>query len=212
MSSPSADAAAQENQDSLPMYPVGPIGFKEDLGAYNNNGANLNDNNSSSTAPPVYHPPPPLPERQSSQCSAKQQAFRDTKRRCSRACRTKPHLFLIFVISVAGFCYHFNLTLRQYWSYKTTSNTVNEEPADYKFPYPASTLCFQDVVPYYQITDRFPDYVENVERIRAEMIRRNDSNFWNDDQSASLVKLRPPEKPVAGNLRERGKKLGVFGS
>ena len=44
------------------------------------------------------------------------------KSRCQRVIRTRPHLFIIFVVSVVGFGYHFNLALHQYWDYKTTGN------------------------------------------------------------------------------------------
>lgn len=143
------------------------------------------------------HHQPTAAERQTSkevECSSKKQKFRDRKARCQRACMAKPHLFLIFILSVLGFCYHFNIALVQYWAYSTTVTVSNEDPADYKINYPAATLCFQDVVPYYLMTDRFPEYKENVERIRAEMVRRNDSNFWNDQESVNFVKIegQPP--------------------
>lgn len=151
-----------------------------------------------------HHPhPPAAAERQTSkdaERSLKNQKFRDRKARCQRACMAKPHLFLIFILSVLGFCYHFNIALVQYWSYTTTVTVANEEPKDFKINYPAATLCFQDVIPYYLMTDRFPDYKENVERIRAEMVRRNDSNFWNDKESASFIKIK-------GQTPEGGKRL-----
>lgn len=149
-----------------------------------------------------HHPhTPPAAERQTSkeaECSSKKQKFRDRKARCQKACMAKPHLFLIFILSVLGFCYHFNIALVQYWSYSTTVTVTNEEPKDYKVSYPAATLCFQDVIPYYRLVDRFPEYKENVERIKDEMVRRNDSNFWNDKESESFIKIQGQKKPEGG--------------
>ena len=111
------------------------------------------------------------------------------KSRCKRFIRTRPHLFIIFLVSVTGFCYHFNIALTQYWEYKTTVSISNEEPTDYKFRYPSATLCFQDVVPYYKVIKKYPEYAENVERINAEMARRNNSNFWTSADTMKLINI-----------------------
>lgn len=114
--------------------------------------------------------------------------------RFKKAIRTKPHLFIIFFISIIGFCYHFNIALAQYWDYKTTVSYTNEDPKDYKYQYPSATLCFQDVIPYYKLKDKFPEYASSVERIEEEMKRRNDSNFWTKPDTIEFVNVTGVKK------------------
>lgn len=111
------------------------------------------------------------------------------KSRWQRIMRTRPHLFLIFVVSIVGFCYHFNIALNQYWEYKTTVSFSNEDPKDYKFQYPSATLCFQDVVPYFKLIKEYPEYEENVKRINEEMSKRNDTNFWTNPETKKFITL-----------------------
>jgi hypothetical protein len=112
------------------------------------------------------------------------------KRRLRRVIKTRPHLFIIFVISIIGFCYHFNIALRQYWDYKTTVSFSSEEPKDYKFEYPGITLCFPDAIPFFKLTEKFADYLDAVESIRNESKNRNDVNFWTKPESAKFNKFR----------------------
>lgn len=121
------------------------------------------------------------------------------KSRIQRAMRTRPHLFLIFIISIMGFCYHFHLALNQYWDYKTTVSFSNEDPPDYKFQYPSATLCFQDVAPYYKLIESFPEYKEAVDKVVEEMKRRNDSLFWNKPETKNYIDI--------GGLKLEGKLL-----
>lgn len=114
--------------------------------------------------------------------------------RLIRAIRTKPHLFIIFFISILGFCYHFNIALAQYWEYKTTVSYTNEDPKDYKYQYPSATICFQDVVPYFKLKEKFPEYKDSVDRINAEMERLNDSNYWTKPATAEFVKITGIDK------------------
>lgn len=111
------------------------------------------------------------------------------KSRCHRLITTRPHIFLLFVVSVVGFCYHFNIALHQYWDYKTTVSVSNEDPKDYKFQYPSATMCFQDVVPYFKVLKQYPEYEENVERIKEEMTKRNDKNFWTNPETKKFTNI-----------------------
>ncbi|KAH7644407.1 uncharacterized protein LOC124493320 [Dermatophagoides farinae] len=130
-----------------------------------------------------------LPEKSESPPTTKTNKDGALKRKWKRVLRTRPHLFIIFIISVIGFCYHFNIALNQYWDYKTTVSFSNEDPKDYKFHYPSATVCFQDVVPYFKLFEKFPEYEENVNRIYGEMKRRNNSNFWNNPATKKLINV-----------------------
>lgn len=112
------------------------------------------------------------------------------KKRLRRVIKTRPHLFVIFVISIIGFCYHFNIALRGYLEYKTTVSFSHEDPKDYKFEYPGVTVCLPDVIPYYKLIQQFPDYLEAVNGISNQSKTRNDPNFWTKAESVKFNKYR----------------------
>lgn len=110
--------------------------------------------------------------------------------RCKRLCKSvQPHLLIIFIISVIGFAYHFNIALNQYLEYKTTVSFANEDPKDNKYQYPSATICFNDVVPYFQLIEEYPEYEWFVRNIQNEMIKRNDSAFWTNSQTKHLINI-----------------------
>ncbi|CAG2163910.1 unnamed protein product [Oppiella nova] len=112
------------------------------------------------------------------------------RRRLRRVARVKPHLVLIFIISIVGFAYHFHLSLSQYWDYKTTVSFAYEIPDDYKFQYPGLTLCFPDIIPHFRMIEMFPEYEEAVEGIRNESVKRDDPNYWTKPESGSANKYK----------------------
>jgi len=121
------------------------------------------------------------------------------KRRLRRVIRTRPHLFIIFVISIIGFCYHFNIALRQYWDYKTNVSFSHEDPKDYKFEYPGVTICFPDIIPYFKLAQKYPEYMDAVESMFNESKTRNDNNFWTKPESAKYNRFRLRGKSVLSN-------------
>ena len=112
------------------------------------------------------------------------------RRRVRRVCKTRPHLFIIFVISIVGFCYHFHLALKNYWDYKTTVSFAQELPENYAFQYPALTVCLPEVVPHFRLEELFPDYRVAVEEVRNESERRADPEFWLKEESAKFNKIK----------------------
>nr|XP_027202652.1 uncharacterized protein LOC113796554 [Dermatophagoides pteronyssinus] len=154
----------------------------------NNNQKEINNDKLNGKLPEKSKSPPPPPSSTTDKTN-KDGSSSSFKRKWKRFIRTRPHLFIIFIISVIGFCYHFNIALNQYWDYKTTVSFSNEDPKDYKFHYPSATVCFQDVVPYFKLFEKYPEYEENVERIYDEMKRRNNSNFWNNPGTKKLINI-----------------------
>lgn len=160
----------------------------EDIGLQDQKVEDSNNTAAAAAAAPANNPAASQKEKEAE--AGKRPPKKDGyKSRCQRVIRTRPHLFLIFIISIMGFCYHFHLALNQYWDYKTTVSFSNEDPPDYKFQYPSATLCFQDVAPYYKLVETFPEYKEAVEKVRAEMKNRNDSLFWNKPETKNFINI-----------------------
>ncbi|XP_054160159.1 uncharacterized protein LOC128958341 isoform X1 [Oppia nitens] len=118
--------------------------------------------------------------------AAKSASSSSYRRGLRRVCRVKPHLVIIFLISLIGFCYHFYLAFNQFLEFKTNVSFGYESPKNGIFEYPSITLCFPDIIPHFHLQQLFPEYAEAVRNISEEQIRRKDANFWTTEESAKF--------------------------
>jgi len=103
---------------------------------------------------------------------------------------TNCHLFIVANISLIGFLWHFYGSITAYLEYGTKVTFTIEEPIKYQYQYPGITVCIRSVVPYWKLIEKFPELAEDVERIKNEMIERNDTIFWSRTNSRDFTKVR----------------------